>query len=104
MRATDILQMLEHYYQTTLTAKQRSGLLGALGGDNSVAATELSSPSQLCFTPAQVEQLAAEYDELDDLVKELEHRSRSSVVDTHHQASLDRHSQHRSQRSITYGT
>jgi SpoVK/Ycf46/Vps4 family AAA+-type ATPase len=71
----DMLSMLEHYYQTTLTNLQRSRLADCMTGN-----VPEERRSQLRMTPAQVEQLTVEYESVDDLIAELESRSRSTLI------------------------
>ena len=66
MRAVDIVSMIEHYFQTNLTQDQRERVIAAIDGDD-----DLGRP-QVNLTPAQVEQLAAEHDEVIDMIKALE--------------------------------
>jgi SpoVK/Ycf46/Vps4 family AAA+-type ATPase len=68
MAAADIVGMLEHYFQTTLTSSQ-------------IAQVEtIVDASRLNLTPAQVEQLAVEHDELDDMIGAMEKMGRPSLA------------------------
>jgi hypothetical protein len=64
MAAADIVGMLEHYFQTTLTSSQMARVEMIVDG------------SRLKLTPAQVEQLAVEHDELDDMIGAMEKMGR----------------------------
>ncbi|KAG7360684.1 cell division protein FtsH [Nitzschia inconspicua] len=63
MRSEDVLSMLELYFQSELTEDQKCRVHNAVGRDRMGGAK---------LTPAQVEQLAAEHDVLDDMIKALE--------------------------------
>jgi chaperone BCS1 len=71
MASTDIVCMLEHCFQTTLSNGQVTRVERAVNGNG-------SAKSQLNLTPAQVEQLAAEHDDLDDMIGALEHMGSAS--------------------------
>lgn len=60
MAAVDVIKMLEHYFMTKLETTQTLRVDEAINGN--------SSRPRLNLTPAQVEQLAAEHDELDDMI------------------------------------
>ena len=62
MAVPDVASMLEHYFQTSLTESQFRRLEKIIVGDIRVG------KSKLDLTPAQVEQLAAEHDELDEMI------------------------------------
>eukprot|EP00980_Cylindrotheca_fusiformis_P020106 scaffold7176_cov134-Cylindrotheca_fusiformis.AAC.3 len=70
MAAADIVCMLEHYFQTTLDISQVSRVTECVNGNSSQPAS--SPPSMLKLTPAQVEQMAVEHDEVDDMICALE--------------------------------
>lgn len=76
MSASDIIKMLEHYFMTTLTNQQRLRIDAAVNGNPAQLRPHLN------LTPAQVEQMAAEYDELDDMIQSLEEKGRSRM---HHE-------------------
>ena len=61
MAAEDVVAMLRHYFQTTLTPDQIQRVEKAFD--------RASSPLRL--TPAQVEQMTAEYEDLDDMIEAL---------------------------------
>jgi hypothetical protein len=63
MEPGDVASMLEHYFQTDLTGKQLDRVHSAVG-----------NPSALKLTPAQVEQMAAEHDDLEDMLHALERK------------------------------
>jgi len=65
MDVESIVSLLEHYFQDTLKADQKQRLGSVFGGDTS------SQCPALKVTPAQVEQLVIEYDEIDDLIEGL---------------------------------
>lgn len=73
MQAPDIIQMLEHYFQAELSNNQRIRVHEAIHGN------PVAHRPALNLTPAQVEQLAAEHDELDDMVRALEEKGQSRV-------------------------
>lgn len=61
LRCEDLICMMEHYFQTTLDESQTNRLKFAVDG----------SPT-LQLTPAQVEQMACEYDEVGDMIEAVE--------------------------------
>jgi len=61
MGPEDVASMLEHYFQTALTDKQLRRVVLAVG-----------RTSTRKFTPAEVEQMASEYDDLEDMLLALE--------------------------------
>ncbi|KAL3919481.1 MAG: hypothetical protein SGILL_003731 [Bacillariaceae sp.] len=62
MRTEDIISMLEIYFQTELSEKQKSRVISAVDRKR----------GGMMLTPAQVEQLAAEYDVLEDMIASIE--------------------------------
>ena len=64
MEVPDVVVMLEHYFQTTLDKEQKRRLQLALTGD--------STSPQLKLTPAQIEQMTAEHDEVEGMISALE--------------------------------
>ena len=62
MNALDVIKMLEHYFTTQLDTSQKIRVDEAIHGNS------LMSRPHLNLTPAQVEQLAAEHDEVDDMI------------------------------------
>eukprot|EP00934_Nitzschia_sp_Nitz4_P006844 Nitzschia sp. Nitz4//scaffold67_size101165//54792//56993//NITZ4_004530-RA/size101165-processed-gene-0.59-mRNA-1//-1//CDS//3329556477//6834//frame0 len=82
MEAEDVANMLELYYQRDLTSGERDRVENAVDG-----------AGLLRLTPAQVEQLAAEHDELESMLCELEDRagipfSKTKMVQAAHQVPL----------------
>lgn len=57
LRCTDLVAMLEHYFQTKLNESQVNRIRDAV-----------NDPPQLKFTPAEVEQMACEHDDIDDMI------------------------------------
>jgi hypothetical protein len=66
MEACDIVKMLEHYFARELTNKERLRVYDAIHGNQVLNRPELN------LTPAQVEQIAAEHDYLEDMIHALE--------------------------------
>eukprot|EP00547_Thalassionema_nitzschioides_P015688 CAMPEP_0194231670 /NCGR_PEP_ID=MMETSP0158-20130606/322_1 /TAXON_ID=33649 /ORGANISM="Thalassionema nitzschioides, Strain L26-B" /LENGTH=732 /DNA_ID=CAMNT_0038964325 /DNA_START=71 /DNA_END=2269 /DNA_ORIENTATION=+ len=66
MAAPDVIAMLEHYFQTTLSEQQRQRVTEAVEGN------PRKGISRQHLTPAQVEQLTAEYDDVDEMIQKLE--------------------------------
>jgi chaperone BCS1 len=64
MAATDVVCMLELYFQTQLSEEQICRVHSVIGTDNNT--------KRLQLTPAQVEQLAAEHDDLEDMIEAME--------------------------------
>jgi chaperone BCS1 len=67
MAALDVMEMLEHYFQVTLDAEQR------------VRVEKVIAKGRLNVTPAQVEQLTAEYEDVEDMILALEEKGRTLV-------------------------
>lgn len=65
MDPDEVILMLGHYFQEELTQAQRTRLELAIEG-----------PPRLNLTPAQIEQLTAEHDTIDDMIAALEEKSR----------------------------
>ena len=63
MCSIDVISMLDHYFQTTLGPEQQHRVERAI------------QDGHLKLTPAQVEQMTAECDEVDDLVRILEEKA-----------------------------
>jgi hypothetical protein len=70
MEACDIVKMLEHYFARELTNKERLRVDDAIHGNQAMNRPELN------LTPAQVEQIAAEHDDLEDMIRALEVKGR----------------------------
>ena len=68
MQGNDVVSILEHYFQCTLTDDQRALVEVAINGDG------FRHP-QVRMTPAQVEQMTAEYDDLNEMIAALEAKS-----------------------------
>ena len=66
MAAIDVIEMLEHYFQVTLTGEQRDRVNKIVTG-------------RLEITPAEVEQLTAEYDDADAMLFALEEKVQPSL-------------------------
>ena len=73
MAAADVVLMLEHYFQEKLTNKQKIRVDEAIHGNHAMHRPALQ------LTPAQIEQLAAEHDELEDMIAALEAKGQSKV-------------------------
>lgn len=69
MNSNDIVAMLEHYFQESLNKSQVTMIHAALNGPKPSEST--TCVPLLKLTPAQVEQLAAEHDDLDAMVAAL---------------------------------
>jgi len=74
MSATDIIAMLEHYFQVELDDNQCARVETAIIG------LPHERKPQLRLTPAQVEQLTAEYDDIEDMIKALEAKARPLIL------------------------
>jgi SpoVK/Ycf46/Vps4 family AAA+-type ATPase len=68
MSGDDVCELLEHYFQIALEASQKSRVRHAIKGD------QLLNMPALNLTPAQVEQLTAEHDEIEDMITALEEK------------------------------
>mmetsp|Transcript_118049 Transcript_118049/g.329044 ORF Transcript_118049/g.329044 Transcript_118049/m.329044 type:complete len:797 (-) Transcript_118049:94-2484(-) len=66
MSPTHASSMIEHYFQCGLTQEQRERLRSAINGNDQRGLPALN------LTPAQIEQLAAEHDEVEDMLCALE--------------------------------
>jgi hypothetical protein len=64
----DVIAMLEHYFQAKLNEAQRERVEKVISGAD-------GSSVPLNMTPAQVEQLSAEHDDLDDMLAALESKA-----------------------------
>jgi len=73
MSALDIVLMLEHYFVTTLSQEQRDRVNSVILG------IPPDTRSRLNLTPAQVEQMTAEYDDLEGMLRALETKGKSLV-------------------------
>jgi SpoVK/Ycf46/Vps4 family AAA+-type ATPase len=63
LKCNDMILMLEHYFQGKLDQEQRDRVKCAV-----------SDPPQLKLTPAQVEQMACEHEEIEDMISALEEK------------------------------
>ena len=70
MKAPHVVQMLEHYFQKRLNLEQIGEIEKIIAGD------ARENVASLNMTPAQVEQLSAEYDDLDDMIDALKKRGK----------------------------
>ena len=86
MSAPHVVAMMEHYFQGALQVDQAQRVRNAIQGDDNMGLPSLN------LTPAQVEQMAAEHDEVEDMVLALEllglprpklQRNRSSTTVTY---------------------
>jgi ATPase family associated with various cellular activities (AAA) len=69
MQSEDIIQMLEHYFQITLTAGEKLRITNAVDGNN------LERNRQLNLTPAQIEQYSVEYEDIEEMILLLEEKA-----------------------------
>ena len=74
MHGDDVNDMLEHYFQMELNNVQKNRVRHAVQGD-----VMLGRPA-LNLTPAQVEQLTAEHDDIEDMIVALEEKGAPLVV------------------------
>eukprot|EP00526_Cylindrotheca_closterium_P006822 CAMPEP_0113636250 /NCGR_PEP_ID=MMETSP0017_2-20120614/18922_1 /TAXON_ID=2856 /ORGANISM="Cylindrotheca closterium" /LENGTH=750 /DNA_ID=CAMNT_0000547117 /DNA_START=18 /DNA_END=2270 /DNA_ORIENTATION=+ /assembly_acc=CAM_ASM_000147 len=79
MRAADVICMLEHYFQTQLDNSQVMRVEQAINGESSGTTEIPSVPPVLKLTPARVEQMAAEHDELECIIAAMEKMSPAFV-------------------------
>ena len=70
MALEDLVRMVEHYFQTILNDAQVGRLKAALNGDT----TSGDSSKPLKLTPAHVEQMTSEFDELEDMIVAIENK------------------------------
>lgn len=73
MESDDVVKMLEHYFQIKLDGLQKERVHRAVQGDGTT-----NHPS-LKLTPAQVEQLTAEYDEIEGMIGALEEKAKPII-------------------------
>lgn len=69
MSVSDISDMLEHYFETTVDETQRMRLATVIEGDPG------QNRPKLNLTPAQVEQLTSEFETVDDMMVGLEEKA-----------------------------
>jgi len=72
MQGNDVCNILEHYFTTQLTSHEKQRVVEAVNGNHNNI--ETCYRSRLNLTPAQVEQLAVEYDYLEDMIQSLEEK------------------------------
>ena len=85
MAPVDVIAMLEHYFQQSLTTPQRERVEMAMNGtagqeeareqDENNKGIRQRPRQPLSLTPAQIEQMTAEYDEIEDMIGALEAQS-----------------------------
>merc|ERR1712154_68028 len=63
LRSVDLIKMIEHYFQTTLNENCVDRIKAAV-----------DVPPLLKLTPAQVEQMACEFEEIEDMIKAVEEK------------------------------
>jgi len=68
MGVPDVISMLEHYFQLTLSSEQKQRVCEAIQGNPRNGTLPLS------LTPAQIEQMTVEYDDVDDMIATLTKR------------------------------
>lgn len=69
--------MIEHYFQCELDEEQRLRVRNAINGSDEKGCAAIH------MTPAQIEQLAAEHDEVDAMIEALEEKGRPPTLDRH---------------------
>jgi len=74
MGSDDVIRMLEHYFQLKLDGLQKDRVHRAVKGDGT------STRPALRLTPAQVEQLTAEYDDIEGMIGALEEKGKPIIV------------------------
>lgn len=67
MLPPDVISMLEHYFQLKLSDQQKSRIDTAMKGGT-------AGKAQLNMTPAQIEQMTAEHDDIEDMIQALEQK------------------------------
>ena len=82
MEAPDVEQLMELYFQTSLSVEQKDRVERVFATGGSKSSSSSSSSSKLELTPAQVEQMAAEYETVDEMVDCLEDLSRGGDRDS----------------------
>lgn len=73
MGALDVVCMLEHYFRVEITESQKQRVMDAIQGKRQEGTPHLN------FTPAQVEQLAADYDDIEAMITLLENKGRANL-------------------------
>ncbi|CAM9104163.1 unnamed protein product, partial [Ectocarpus fasciculatus] len=72
MQATAAFQMVEHYFQETLSDTQKKRIEEALAIPLKTTPSAFQMYGNKGFTPAELEQLCAEYDDIDEFLTNLE--------------------------------
>jgi mitochondrial chaperone BCS1 len=72
MEPNDVVQMLEHYFQTKLDAMSINRVTRAVLGDG-------AGRSALSLTPAQIEQITAEQDDVESMIDALEKKGQQPL-------------------------
>mmetsp|Transcript_3368 Transcript_3368/g.7042 ORF Transcript_3368/g.7042 Transcript_3368/m.7042 type:complete len:347 (-) Transcript_3368:188-1228(-) len=70
MDAIDVVAMLQHYFQIQFNDSQKQRVKVAMNGGN-------TGCRSVSLTPAQIEQMTAEYDDIKDMLEALEMKGRS---------------------------
>jgi hypothetical protein len=73
MKAEHVCKMLEHYFQTTLSTEQVARVVDAIDGSIDKCTPKLK------LTPAQVEQMASENEDIEDMLRALESEGKPGV-------------------------
>jgi len=73
MKAEHVCKMLEHYFQITLSTEQVARVVEAIDGSIDKCMPKLK------LTPAQVEQMASENEEIEDMLRALEAEGKPGV-------------------------
>ncbi|CAB9527031.1 Mitochondrial chaperone BCS1 [Seminavis robusta] len=84
MQADDVVKMLEHYFQLKLDGIQKDRVHRAVKGDGT------SKRPALSLTPAQVEQLTAEHDDIEDMIAALEEKGKPIMSDEQPKEEISR--------------
>ena len=72
MESVDVIAMLQHYFQMSLSESQRQRVEDAINGKG-------PRRRPLSLTPAQIEQMTAEYDEIEDMIQALEDKGKVAL-------------------------
>lgn len=71
MQGRDVISMLELYFQTVLSEAERARVMSSVGSNG-------ESDTGVQLTPAQIEQLAAEHDTLESMIRVLEEKCQTA--------------------------
>lgn len=74
IQADEAFEMVEHYFQEALTDQQKERIANALAIPLKTTPSAYQMYGDKGFTPAELEQLCAEYDDIDDFLTNLEDR------------------------------